>query len=333
MEFSFTEEEDRFRSEVREWLADNKPANPRPPRGPGKRKFDLAWQKTKFEAGYGGLSWPEEFGGSGLSIVEQAIWYEEAARSGAPGVGTLSIALGHAGPTIMAWGTEAQKKTYLPPIIRGDVVWCQGFSEPNAGSDLASLKLKGEIDGEDLVLNGQKIWTSYAHFADFQETLVRTGPSEPKHQGITWLVLDMRSEGLTVRPIETMAGDQHYCEVFYNDVRVPLCNVVGEIGQGWKVAMGTLTTERNSATARSLGDLEHMVQQLIQVAQHKTGANGRPLIEDGAIADTLAGLRAEAQANRAMAYSAISRIRKGEEIGAEVALSYLFYGELLQKNP
>ncbi len=332
MDFSFSREDDRFRSDVRAWLEKNKPAGRRPLDGPGRREFDLTWQKTKFTAGYGALSWPKKYGGSDLSIVKQAIWNEEVARVGAPGVESLSIALGHAGPTIMQWGTEEQKDTYLPPILRGDVIWCQGFSEPNAGSDLASLRLKAEIDGDELVLNGQKIWTSYAHFADFQETLVRTGPMEPKHQGITWLILDMRSKGVTVRPIQTMAGDQHYCEVFYNDVRVPMKNVVGEIGKGWKVAMGTLTAERNAMTARSLGDLEKIVTQLIQAARQTVGLNGQPLIEDSAIAEKLAGLRAEAQALRAMAYVAVSRVQNGEELGAEVALGHLFYGELLQKT-
>ena len=160
--------------------------------GPALRARDLAWQRSLYEAGYAGISWPREYGGRGLSLAQQMIWYEETARRGISHVNSLFVGLSHAGPTLIACGTDEQKARWLPPILRGETVWCQGFSEPNAGSDLASLQTRAERDGDDLVLNGVKIWTSYAQVADHQEMLVRTNPDGPKHKGITWLVCDMR---------------------------------------------------------------------------------------------------------------------------------------------
>jgi alkylation response protein AidB-like acyl-CoA dehydrogenase len=329
--FEFTTEEQAFRARVRDWLERNVPRTPRPISGPETREFDLAWQRAKQSGGFGGISWPVEYGGSGLTLVEQAIWYEEAAYARAPGVGMLSPALGHAGPTIIARGTEEQKRFHLPKILNGDVVWCQGFSEPNAGSDLANLRTAAAIEGDHLVINGQKIWTSHAQWADYQEMLVRTDASGPRHKGITWLIVDMKTPGITVRPIRTMSGDDHYCEVFYENVRVPLGNVVGEINDGWRVAMGTLTSERNASAARNLGEVVVIADELVELARTRTSADGRPLIEDGDIAQRLATLKAQAAACRSMSYVAISNGMKGMEIGSEVAFTYLYFGELLQR--
>jgi alkylation response protein AidB-like acyl-CoA dehydrogenase len=330
MEFEFSAQEQAFRGEVREWLNTNVPRVKRPLMGAAMREFDLEWQRRKFDGGWGAISWPKEYGGSGLSLVQQMIWYEEVARADAPSVGCLSVALGHAGPTVMALGDETQKSFHLPKILQGEVVWCQGFSEPNAGSDLGGLRTRGRVDGEFLVVNGQKIWTSYAQHATYQELLVRTDPQAAKHAGLTWIICDMRSDGITVRPIDTMVGDQHYCEVFYDDVRIPLSNVVGGVDGGWKVAMATLTSERGGI-ARDVSEIVKATERLVTLAETRHSIDGRPVILNEEIATRIARHRAEAQALRAMIYASISRANRGDKPGPEVALGLLFYGELLQR--
>ena len=196
------------------------------------REFDLRWQRAQFEGGWAGITWPVEYGGRGLSLTKQLIWFEEYGRAKAPPVGSCFVGVNHGGPTLIERGTDEQKRTHLPPILRGDVVWCQGFSEPGAGSDLAGIVTRGVLDGDELVVTGQKVWTSYANVADYQELLVRTGRGNRRHDGLTWIVCDMRSPGIDVRPLRTMAGNTEFCEVFYDDVRIPIANVVGELGGG-----------------------------------------------------------------------------------------------------
>jgi alkylation response protein AidB-like acyl-CoA dehydrogenase len=324
MRFEYDPEDVEFRRRVRTWLAENTPAGERPDDGLPMRQFDLAWQKRKHEGGWAGLAWPKEHGGLGLTAVQQIIWYEECARARAPLEGCLSIALNHAGPTVITYGTEAQKAAFLPPILRGEVVWCQGFSEPGAGSDLAALRLRGEVRGDALILNGQKIWTSHAHVADFQETLIRTGPLTPKHKGLTWIICDMKAPGITIRPIQTIAGNHHFCEVHYEDVAVPLANVVGEVGEGWRVAMSTLSFERGGLSAGRAADLRYLVEDLIALARE------RGVIEDGEIAAQLARLRAEAAALQAMVYETVFA-NAGAPPGPEASVDYLYCGELLQR--
>jgi len=218
-----------FRERVRDWLSDHVPSERRPVRPTDARAFDLAWQRTMYEAGWAGIAWPQEFGGLGLSLLHQMIWHEEYAKAQAPTVGVCFVGLNHGGPTLIARGSDEQKAEHLLPILRGDVVWCQGFSEPGAGSDLASLSTRGDIDGDDIIVNGQKTWTSYGDVADLQELIVRTDHSGSKHQGISWLICDMRTPGIDVRPMTTMAGTKDFCEVFYTDVRIPRRNLVGEL--------------------------------------------------------------------------------------------------------
>jgi alkylation response protein AidB-like acyl-CoA dehydrogenase len=327
LQFELSAEEQRFRQEARDWLSTHVPKERRPPRGPEMRAFDLAWQKAKFEGGFGAINWPRAYGGRELSPVEQMIWYEELSRAKGPSVGCLSIALNHAGPTVMALGTPEQKAFHLPRILGGEVVWCQGFSEPGAGSDLAGLRLKGEIDGDHLVINGQKIWTSHAQYADFQETLVRTDPNSGRHKGITWLIIDMKTPGITVRPIRTIAGDEHFNEVFYDNVRVPLANVVGGLNEGWRVAMTTLTNERAGTTANHGIEVGELVERLIEIARERAGTAGL----DSALVAKLARLRAEAAAMRSLSYAVISRSNRGLPLGVETTLPFLFCGELQQR--
>ena len=332
MQFGSTPEEARFRQEVRDWLARNAPTTRRPEDGPAMRDFDLAWQRRKHAAGWAGIAWPREHGGRGLSLAEQVIWYEECARARAPGVGALNIALDHAGPTIMQHGTAAQKAYHLPRILRGEVLWCQGFSEPGAGSDLAGLRLKGVIEGEEIVVTGQKAWSSHAHLADWQELLIRTGPMTPRHGGITWAICDMRAPGITTRPLRTMANNHHFCDVFYDSVRIPLTNVVGEVGQGWRIAMSTLSFERGSLAVGRSAELSRFIDDLVAMARQRPLAGGlAPAIEDGDFAARLAGLRAEAMALRAMVYGTVAAAVAGRPPGTEGVMDYLAYAELLQR--
>ena len=196
MDLKFTKEEQSFKEEARTWLRENLPNEQRPQIGQPMREFDLAWQQTLYEGGWAGINWPSEYGGLGLSDVQQMIWYTEFALADPPFTLNNSctfVGNNHGGPTLIVNGSDDQKAVHLPKILSGEVVWCQGFSEPNAGSDLASLSTKGVIDGDELVVSGQKTWTSYADVADLQELLVRTDPGAPKHKGITWVICDMKS--------------------------------------------------------------------------------------------------------------------------------------------
>ena len=320
-----------FQEEVRTWLRENVPTEPRPPLSPEARQFDLAWQRKQFDGGWAGISWPVEYGGRGLSLLQQMIWYEEMAWAGAPYIGVCFVGINHAGPTLIARANEDLKSFHLPKILRGEVAWCQGFSEPGAGSDLAGLSLKGEIDGEHLVVNGQKIWTSYAQYADYQELLVRTGRGEKKHHGITWIVNDMSLPGVTVRPITTMTGEQELCEVFYDDVRIPLSNVVGEIDQGWSVAMSTLSFERGTGFMKDQVELTKLVEELNREARERVDARGRALITDESVADRLATARAETAALRAMTLTNIARNARTDQPGPESSMMRLFFAELDQR--
>ena len=239
-----------FRAELRAWLPDAiaaVAAPPDPEDWPARRAYDATWQRRLFDAGYAGINWPVEYGGRGATPAEQLIFLEESYRAGAPEIGLNFIGLSHAGPTVAAAGTPDQKAARLPGILRGDEIWCQGFSEPAAGSDLAALRTAAVRDGDDYVVTGQKIWTSYGHMADWCEILVRTDPDAPKHKGITWLMMAMDTPGIDVRPLRTATGSTEFCEMFLDEVRVPVANRVGPENGGWGVAMVTLEYERGSA--------------------------------------------------------------------------------------
>ena len=282
-----------FRQEARTWLAANVPAEPPPEDGPASRDFVLGWQKKQAQGGWAGINWPKELGGRGLSVMEQIVWFEEYARAGAPTPLNASfVGLNHAGPTLYACGTEAQKAEHLPKILGGAVIWCQGFSEPGSGSDLASLKTRGEVQGDTLVINGQKTWSSFADIADVQELLIRTDPSAKTGQALSWVICPMDTPGITVRPIRTMAGVLKYCEVFYDDVRIPLANVVGGLNNGWATAMSTLSFERGTAALALLIAATLQVEKLLAACPAD-----RPQMRS-----RLARLRAEGQSIRAMNY-------------------------------
>jgi alkylation response protein AidB-like acyl-CoA dehydrogenase len=285
-----------------------------------------------YDAGWAGINWPKEYGGRGATLMEQLIWYEEYARVGAPDVTTGFVGLKHAGPTLIACGSEEQKAYHLPRILAGDVVWCQGFSEPNAGSDLASLQTRAEIVGDHLVVNGQKIWTSFGHVAEYQELLVRTDPSAARpHAGITWVICPMDAPGLDIRPIKTLAGNSDFCEVFYDNVRIPLANVVGKLNDGWRVAMATLSFERGTAFMSEQVRLARRLDELIEIARTAPGPDGRPALDDDEIARRLALAAAEVEAMRAMTYRSLSLAARTGMPGAEASMIRLFFSELIQR--
>ncbi|MGW7396114.1 acyl-CoA dehydrogenase [Streptomyces cyaneofuscatus] len=250
MDLAYTEAEEEFRGRLREWLADvlpSLPPKPSPDDWPARRAYDTTWQRMLYDAGYAGLHWPEDAGGRGATPTQHLIFLEETERAGAPYVGANFVGLLHAGPTVAAEGTAEQRARWLPPVLRGDEIWCQGFSEPDAGSDLAALRTRAVRDGDDYVVSGSKIWTSHAEVADWCELLVRTDPEAPKHRGISWLAMPMDAPGITVRPLRTLAGSTEFAEVFLDAVRVPVRNRVGAENDGWRVTMVTLSFERGTA--------------------------------------------------------------------------------------
>lgn len=324
---------EHFRRECRDWLARHVPRQSRPPEGAAMREFDLAWQRCQYDGGWAGLAWPAEFGGRGATLLEQLIWYEEYARAEAPPAGSMFVALSHAGPTLMTAGTAGQKSLHLPKILRGEAVWCQGFSEPSAGSDLASLRCRAEIDADHLIVNGTKIWTTYGHLADFQELLVRTDPAAPRHKGISWVICDMRSPGIEIRPIKAMSGLTHFAQVFYDNVRIPIANLVGELHAGWRVAMTTLGFERGTGMMAHQLELSATVDRLVAIARATPAyrAPHRRLMDDEMTAATLAQLRAEVAALRSLTIASISRALREPVPGPEGNIVALYFGELTRR--
>lgn len=277
MDLDYTEPEEEFRRRLRAWLADVLPKLPDPPDPadwPGRRVYDCGWQRMLYDAGYAGLHWPEDAGGQGATPTQHLIFLEETERAGAPYVGANFVGLLHAGPTIAAEGDPGQRARWLPPILRGDEVWCQGFSEPEAGSDLASLRTRAARDGDSYVVTGSKIWTSHAEVADWCELLVRTAPANgelPKHRGISWLAMPMDAPGVTVRPLRTLAGTAEFAEVFLDEVRVPVANRIGAENDGWRVTMVTLSFERGTAFVGEVVACRRVLEALAREAR----ANGR----------------------------------------------------------
>ncbi|WP_447039081.1 acyl-CoA dehydrogenase [Streptomyces sp. DSM 118878] len=277
MDLTYTEAEEEFRAHLTEWLARTLPGlppRPDPLDWPGRRAYDTGWQRRLHDAGYAGLHWPVDAGGRGATPTQHLIFLEETEKAGAPYVGANFVGLLHAGPTIASEGTPEQRARWLPPVLRGDEVWCQGFSEPDAGSDLASLRTRAWRDGDHYVVSGSKVWTSHAEVADWCELLVRTEPvseAVPKHRGISWLAMPMDAPGITVRPLRTLAGSTEFAEVFLDEVRVPVANRVGAENDGWRVTMVTLSYERGTAF---VGEVVACRRVLGELAREARG-NGR----------------------------------------------------------
>ncbi|GLR68236.1 acyl-CoA dehydrogenase [Acidocella aquatica] len=324
MDLRYSDTDREFREQARAWLSTNVPRHARPAHGPEAAAFDRAWQRKMFEHGWAGVAWPKEYGGLGLSGLQQVIWYEELARAQAPHyINTTYIALMHAGPTIAARGTAEQKTFHLPRILSGDSLWCQGFSEPNAGSDLASLKTRGRVEDGVIVVNGAKMWTTDAVYADYQELLIRTDPASERHKGLTWLICDMELPGLDIKPIRTMLQDEHVNTVFYDDVRIPKTSVVGEINGGWSTALSTLSFERGLGFIGDQLELYERVCRAIDLAGKVRLDSGKFALEDDGIAQKLAGLKADSLAIRSMTLAHITESDRTGEPGPNGSLMKL----------
>jgi alkylation response protein AidB-like acyl-CoA dehydrogenase len=328
VDFHDTPEEAVFRAELRSWLSEHWAG--RPLEG-GRGDFDALrrWGGELYDAGYVGLTWPSEYGGRGLSPTYQAIYLEEMSRANAPGHPGV-IGLNMAGPTIIAWGTDEQKQRYLKPLLDGSEIWCQGFSEPGSGSDLAAGRTSAVLDGDHWVVNGQKVWSSYAHKADFCILVVRTDPSAPKHAGLSYLIADMHAPGVTVRPLHQITGDPEFNEIFFDDVRVPRASILGQPGDGWKVAMTTLLHERGTLGFALSAELERMVNQLIKLVK-EPGPDGRRPADDPVIRDAVAREWIEMQSLRFTNYRSLTTLLETGIPGPEGSGVKLAWSEANQR--
>ena len=334
MDLNPSPEEARFRDQVRTWLRENLPEGWGTPafKAPqtGKEKIDFArsWQARLHSGGWAGLTWPREYGGRGASVVESLIFGEEYAAAQAPDTVNLSVGTSLVGPTLIAKGTRAQQQRFLARILRGQDIWCQGFSEPGAGSDLAAIRTRGEVRGDEILVTGQKIWTSFAKYADWCILIVRTDPDSERHPGLTFLVCPLDLPGIDVRPLKEMTGESWFNEVFFDQVRIPRSNVVGEIDRGWDVVRATLAHERTATAGHvRIAAMKDAIVQLVRDA----GANGRPAANDPRIRQTLARFATEAAVLRYTCYRNVSRVQRGETPGPEGSTMKLFSSELEQR--
>jgi alkylation response protein AidB-like acyl-CoA dehydrogenase len=331
MDFEYAPEQQAFRKEFRGWLEAYLPPelcldDPADDRVASTREtFERrrAWQKTMHAAGWVGITWPKEYGGRGAGLIERIIWDEEYAAARAP-VLPGAMGLNLVGPTLIHWGTDAQKQRYLPAILKADEVWCQGFSEPGAGSDLANLQTRAVDRGDHFVVNGQKVWTSGAQYAHWIILLVRTDPDAPKHKGISCLLVDMKTPGVSVRPLVLMTGHHHFNEVFFTDVVVPKANLLGPLHQGWQVSTTTLMHERHSSGARNpvaqVAGLMTLARQLRQ--------EGVAAWDDPRIRQRLAQLAIDCQAFKYTRMRSLTRQLRGEPPGPEGSILKLTGSEL-----
>ncbi len=331
MDFNFSPEDETFRTQLRAWLEANKkfappPSNIMADEGAGDWEARVSWHKKLNEGGWVAVNWPKEYGGRGATVMQRLIFREELNRLGLnePFIG-MGISL--LGPTLMHWGTEEQKKHHLTRILKGEEVWCQGYSEPGSGSDLASLSTRAIEDGDDFVVNGQKVWTSMAQHADMIFLLVRTDPDAPKHKGISYLLVDMHSPGITVRPLVQITGGKGFNEVFFEDVRVPKKNIVGELNNGWQVAITTLMFERGGVGGEgAMGE----VTELAQLAKRLL-RDGGTAWDDSSVRQRVAEFAAEAHALRYTGYRQLTRQLKGLPPGPEGSMMKLCSTELALK--
>jgi alkylation response protein AidB-like acyl-CoA dehydrogenase len=333
MDFAFSPTEEAFRARVRDWLRANLPEGwgtrgyPKPRTPAEKVAFARQWQRKLYDGGWAGLSWPKEYGGQALSPLEQLLFHEEYFAAGAPDMIDIAIGLNLAGPTLIHHGTEAQKKRFLDPILRGDEVWCQGFSEPGAGSDLAALRTRGEVKGDHLLVNGQKVWTSYARYAEWCILIVRTDPGAPKHRGLTFALLDMKTPGITIRPLMEMTGLAWFNEVFFEDVVIPRDMVIGEINRGWEIVITTLSHERGTVVP-----YQRLKRHLDGVAAlARRVAKDVPLATAPIVRQRLAQLAIDVELLRLSVYRNITQITRSGRPGPEGSMLKLLWSELEQR--
>jgi alkylation response protein AidB-like acyl-CoA dehydrogenase len=332
MDLNLTPEETKFRDELRTWLEANVPKDWGEWREkPLEESFPYlrAWQRKLYEGGWAAVSWPEEYGGRGATLMEQSLFWEEMARVEAPPMAN-SLGLGLIGPTIIAYGTDEQKKRFIPKILSAEEIWCQGFSEPNAGSDLAALQTEARLEGDHYVVNGQKVWTSYGWIGNWCELVVRTDSNVPKHKGLSVLLIDMKSPGVEVRPLKQMTGESEFNEIFFRDVRVPVANLLGKVNDGWNVAVSTLMYERGSYGARLHLIFKRAITRLIELS-HKFQKDGHPAAQDPITRQKLAQCYAEIEIMRWNQLRAFSRITATGVPGPEGSIQKIFWSELNQR--
>jgi alkylation response protein AidB-like acyl-CoA dehydrogenase len=322
MDLTLSPTEREFRDDVRSWLDANHPGR-EPDTDPDAFEFRRAWQRKLNERGWAGLSWPTDYGGAGATLVEQAIFFEEVARAGTPSMANvLGLAMG--GPTVIAHGTEEQKQRFLPPILSADEIWCQGFSEPGSGSDLASLKTRAVHNGRDWVVTGQKVWTTYAHEAKWCMLVARTDPDAPKHRGLTYFLMDMEQDGVEVRPLRQITGEAEFNELFIEEAQIPAENIVGGEGQGWPVAITTLMHER-AGLAFALQVQVHIVLRELQRQIREAG-----LADDPVVRQRFAQLYVESQVLRLNAYRGLTATMNRGAPGPEGSLGKWHWAEVNQ---
>jgi alkylation response protein AidB-like acyl-CoA dehydrogenase len=321
-----TPAEAEFRAELRAWLEQNLPSERRGTRGGADRfddSFGREWSRKLYDAGYAGLTWPTEYGGAGAPYSHQAIFLEETARAQAPGhVGVIGI--GMAGPTIMVHGTDEQKARYLDKILSAEEIWCQGFSEPDAGSDLAAVRTRAERRGDVYVVNGQKVWSSFAHIADWCILVTNSDPEGQRYRNLTYLLVDMHSPGVEVRPLRQITGEAEFNEIFFSDVEVPVANRLDEEGNGWAVAMTTLLHERGTLGFALTAQLEVGVNRLLDVAREH--ANGDALARDRVAQEWI-----ELQALRYTNYRSLTALQQTGVPGPEGSVAKLRWSEQNQR--
>lgn len=332
MDLSFNEKQEEYRQHAREWLINNIPE------GWGTPEFEWPddevergrilrdWDRKLYEGGFAGIAWPKEYGGQGLTHVEDIIFNEEAGKLNAPGginvLGKLLL-----GPTLLLFGTEDQKQRFLPPLLRGDEVWCQGFSEPNAGSDLAAIQTRAELVDDKWVINGQKVWTSFAHHADWCFVLARTDQELPPHKGITFFLVPMDSEGITVRPLVQINGNRDFNEVFFDHVSIPKENVVGGVNNGWKVAMGTLGFERGTLALGRQVRFQNEFNTMVKISE-SLKKNGESISQNSYYRQKMAELFAEIRILRYHGLKTISQLLNEGKLGPEASLQKLFWSTM-----
>jgi alkylation response protein AidB-like acyl-CoA dehydrogenase len=333
MDFNYTTEQEGYRREVRTWLEANQP----PPLTDGEKgniTDDVLWERLKawhkklYAAGWAGLTWPKEYGGKAATFVEQVIFQQELGRLNLPmGCNVLGVIM--TGPALMQWGTDEQKQRYLQPILSGDEIWCEGMSEPGAGSDLAAIQTRAVLEGDSFIVNGQKVWTTIAHKSQFVQLFVRTDPELPKHKGMSCLLVDMRSPGVTVKPLKQITGESDFNEIFFEDVRVPKENLLGPLNMGWQVLVATLMHER-FGIGETLGGTEQVLSALVHIAK-QAQLNGRPAAGDPEIRQQMAQFAIETAAKKYNGFRSLTRRLKGQLPGPEASIGKLVSTDLAQR--
>ena len=333
MDLSDSREEAEFRLKARKWLERNRPTMADRgfalPIDPESIRTLRDWQRRLYDEGYLGIAWPAEYGGQGKTIIESAIFNEEMARVRAPApLNELGLSMG--GPTILEHGTDDQKKRFVKKILTCEEVWCQGFSEPGSGSDLAALGTRATLQGDEFVVNGQKLWTSLGHIADWCMLLVRTDQNAPKHRGISYLLVDMHSPGITVQPLKQMTGEAEFNQMFFEEVRVPRANLLGPLNGGWGVAITTLMNERATLSLATVMRFRNTFEDLAELARHAL-RSGACSLRAAQVRQTLAQFYVDVESMKYLAYRNFSRLKRGGTPGPEGSISKVLWSELNQR--